>query len=139
VQYLSEIIAAGLGALGAVVVGVLTYLGALKKSDTSQAQTLFEQGVEMQRIASETAEKIRDELREDLARSENARRDAETARDEAMAAASELRRELEEERALRREDQHVRDQLILVLKKYVPVSELQEDSDAPSIEWEAYD
>lgn len=70
-----------IGALSALVASLLTWLGVRRKAESDQAAALLRAGVDMHQLATETALKVipmlREEFQHELARAENARRDAE--------------------------------------------------------------
>lgn len=67
-----------ISALVGLVASLMTFFGVRRQSRASEAEAYLRAGSDMHRLTMEAAEKIREELQQELARAENARRSSET-------------------------------------------------------------
>jgi len=77
-EYTSQIVAALLGALATLGVGVLTFYARMRGNQGDQATAFLQAGIDLHQLAAEQGRQIREELQHDLARLENALHDART-------------------------------------------------------------
>lgn len=85
------LIAALVGALASF----MTWLGVRRKSTADEVAAVLKGGVDMHQLAMDAASKIREELQQELARAENARREAEALASRMSAQISELEYQLD--------------------------------------------
>ena len=140
VDYGPDILKVLLGSLVTLGGAVLMYWAKLRKSENDHGAAMLQTGVDMHRLAAEQANMIREELRQDLAHAENARRDAEADRDKARreleAATSDREKwhqrvqELTDELEICRRD---RTKLVEILRREVGSDTLEEISDLPEM------
>jgi len=115
-----------ISAAAAIIASFLTWLGVRRQSNADEAQAYLKASTDMHRVAMDAAAMVRKDLQQELARVENARRDAERMNRDLQAQIYTLRHELRISRdAVRR--------LADLLKRYVPADTLDEISDLPEI------